>query len=615
MAATTPASGVKIWSVTATALALISAAVYLLTSLAAAWNFAWPQPAFDQWRLYAIYLTQPFPQSVLQLENGHRPIIPALLRVAEIEWLHANQHLQIAFGVGCALLTAGLLAWMAWRERGLPLPLRAAGVMLATVAVLWLGNARMLLHGNELVHAYLLTLSVVLGTLCMWRARQTDRLRWVILGAVCCTVATFCFGPGIATFPALAVLALALRLRARSFLVLGVGLLGCLLLYVFVLPGNGSVREMLEFRLLDSLTTTARWLASPWVNAWLGFADPPLLPWMKESRHLPVRILALSANGLNSLGLHWRSGMSAAIGFGGLAALGAYTLGRLRRWREPQRSEVVAFGVCLFAAATGVIIGIGRLHYFDQFPGQIFADRYLVWPCLFWFGLAMLGIHAVARRLPPRRVPALVTMLLLVPVMLLVTQGANSAWGAAVYRLNQRSAAAARSDVIDNEVFPDGADADRATVLDVLTLMRERKLAMFAEPGSEWLGQMLPTPPQANPVVQVQMLGTSAVADARNGEASAHFEGWVVQGIAALPRAGTLAVLDDHDLVRGFAEFSFIRPDAESLRLDLPSKRGFDGYIRHYGPSERYRLVHVSPAADRAILLGVIPPTSPIGTP
>ncbi len=176
MVATTPASGVKIWSVTATALALISAAIYLLTSLATIWNFAWPQPAFDQWRLYAIYLTQPFPQNVLQLENGHRPIIPALLRVAEIESLHANQYLQIVLGVGCALIAAGLLAWLVWRERGLPLPLRAAGVMLATVAVLWLGNARMPLHCNELVHAYLLTLSVVLGTLCMWRARQTDQL-------------------------------------------------------------------------------------------------------------------------------------------------------------------------------------------------------------------------------------------------------------------------------------------------------------------------------------------------------------------------------------------------------------------------------------------------------
>lgn len=592
-----------------TAFLTLAAGIYATTAIIAIGNFAWPQPAFDQWRLYAIYLTQPFPQNVLQLENGHRPIIPALLRVAEIDWLQANQTLQIGFGAACAVLTAGLLAWIAWREHALPRVLRASGVMFAVLAVLWLGNARMLLHGNELVHAYLLTLSVVMASLCVWRARQTQRLRWVGAASGCCVVATFCFGPGIATFPAMAVLVVALRLPWRNLMILGVGLVICLVLYLFVLPGDDGVRGMLAFRPLDSLVVAARWLSSPWLNSWVGLADPAVQPWVAESakRHFLGRISLALANALKVIGLHWSGWLSTGIGFAGLAALIVATVRRLRRWPEPQRNEVVALGVCLFAAATGAIIGIGRLGYFDKYPDQIFADRYLVWPCLFWYGLATLGIQFVATRVRERGALALAAIALAAPVLMFAAHRANAGWGAAVYRFNQRSAAAARSNVVDNDVFPNGADASRATVLEVLRLLRERKLAMFAEPGMEWLDRVWSGQIANDTDLAVQMLGVTAMVDARDGNPAAHFEGWVVHGIASVRNGGPLAVLDETDTVRGFAEFSFIAPNARSLRFDVPRKRGFDGYIHSFNPGHAYRLVQLHVDRGEATLLATLP--------
>src|SRR5262249_20118578 len=49
-------------------------------------NFGWRQPMFDQWREYETFLDLPFPQNVIQLNNGHRPMLPNLVRIAEIEW-------------------------------------------------------------------------------------------------------------------------------------------------------------------------------------------------------------------------------------------------------------------------------------------------------------------------------------------------------------------------------------------------------------------------------------------------------------------------------------------------------------------------------------------------
>lgn len=293
---------------------LLFALYYALTALTRIYGFAWPQPTMDQFRLYAWYLELPLPDSILQRENGHRPVIPGLIRVLEIHTLAAIQNLQIAFGAFCAAATAGLMAGVAWRERSLTLPMRAAAFALAIIAVFWMANARMLLHGNELVHAYLLTLNVVPGALAVWWARLRP---WagMTLASICGVLATFCFGPGMALFPALIVTGFALRLPWRSLAPAMIALGLCLLLYLFVWPGDGEVRSGLRFVPLEIVTTATRWLASPWVNAWLGFAAPPLIPGSDESMLRQAPWLVSGANGLQQLsGLSWSYGLALVFG-------------------------------------------------------------------------------------------------------------------------------------------------------------------------------------------------------------------------------------------------------------------------------------------------------------
>ena len=103
---------------------LLAGGWFLLTGLLEIINFGFRQPMFDQYRMYPNYLTLPFPDSVLQLENGHRPILPNLVQVAEAHWFSASQNLQLAVGGGSALLMAALLSIAAWRGPGTSLPTR-----------------------------------------------------------------------------------------------------------------------------------------------------------------------------------------------------------------------------------------------------------------------------------------------------------------------------------------------------------------------------------------------------------------------------------------------------------------------------------------------------------
>ena len=53
---------------------------------------------------------------MLEADNGHRELFPNLVRVLELEWLHANQWLQIATGAALACATASVLTWGIHRE-------------------------------------------------------------------------------------------------------------------------------------------------------------------------------------------------------------------------------------------------------------------------------------------------------------------------------------------------------------------------------------------------------------------------------------------------------------------------------------------------------------------
>ena len=111
----------------------LAALYFALNTLCAIINFGWREPMFDQWSEYETLLGLPFPQNVLQQVAGHRPILPNLVRVAEIRWFGADQSLQLVVGSLCAFLSAAILAGAAYGERKLPPVARWAGVMLSII--------------------------------------------------------------------------------------------------------------------------------------------------------------------------------------------------------------------------------------------------------------------------------------------------------------------------------------------------------------------------------------------------------------------------------------------------------------------------------------------------
>jgi len=569
-------------------------------------NYALRQPTFDQYKEYAAYLSHPFLDSVLNVENGHHPVFPALLANIEIALFHANQYLQLGVGSACVFVTVALLAFIAWRHE-MPRPARAAGVMLAVLGVLWLANARMLLQGVGQLQIYLVMLSVIIAMWATWIAAQKDS--WTATGtaSTASAVAMFTFGAGVAAFPTVLVLGFLLRLRWQKLLLLLLAFALCLVLYIYVLPGHEGVRNSLALRPLDSFATAAQWLSSPWANAFFGLADPPLQPWLTQNfRHTEIvgPLLTRMANTLVAgTGWRWQS-ISTIFGIAGLLTFVLLLLRRLVRRVPFLRYTAIATGLCIFGAMTAAIIGIGRLDYLAGNPNQVFADRYLGWPCLFWMGLMLLLLDEICQRELRARAALLVLPLILLPVLLLPTHRGWAGWAASMHQLAQRSAAAARSDVFDAAVFPEGDDAGREDVLRTLSLLKENRLAMFADSGWQLLGtSIVETAPVREITLTAHVMDT--LRDGVSDLPAASVEGELTQGMA-LVRGTQLVIVDDTQRVCGIAEFSFASRESDHpLRLHLPRKRGFDGYIRDYHAERSYRVAVLR--AETHVLLAQTP--------
>ena len=585
------------------ALLVALAAAWLLGALVAMANFALRYPAFDQYRLYTWYLGMDFPASVLQLENGHRPILPALVRIAEIEAGVAGQKLQTMVAVGLALGTLAVLVLAAWRGRRSALSW-ASMVLLATLGLFWLGYARMMMHGYEMVHVHLISLAVVLAVACVQRAGRERPVWHMAWAGIAALAATFSFGPGMACFVPVFLLAALLRLPPRSFVLPGLMFALAVLAYLGGLPGEDGVRGSLALRPLDNLRAGLQWLASPFFHAWLGFADAGMLAWNPGSRPEEKLLRDAALVVARALGPDWKTRAALMIGLAGVAG---WCWQVWRAWRYPQALSAIgglALGLASFGLAVGAIIALARLAYFDQHPGQLMADRYLPWPGLFWLGLALSAAERAAQSARPAWRALAPVLALSLFVVLLPSHRGQVGWSAAVHRGNQQSAVAAQLGIWDPERFPREQDASRHDVETTLARLRERRLSMFAEPAHALLADAWRAPPDAGPELPMaRAFVTRRFHDDKGNRAVAAFEGWLTR-IEDRPREPVLVVVDGQGRVRGLAKTSFIGPEKSPRRYNVPAKRGFDGYLLDPQPGETLRLLVLDPDT-RAVLAQV----------
>jgi hypothetical protein len=436
-------------------------------------------PYADAWFFLAEFMALPFPENVLRANNGHLEVLPDLVRVVELTWFSANQQVQLVVGIVLALAT--LLAAAAWLRRDPAATARLGASMLAlALGIFWLGNFRALMHVNETVHAYAVTLMLVLAVALGWRGGG----RASALAALAATVGSLSFGSGLAIFPALFGV-LAIRRAPPREWVAPVAAFAALLA-INVAFGDGTARRLGGAGFFAVVENLVRWLAGPVVYASWPLWDPAIaerVPFEPARAILVPLATALEARLGPVMTARWPTlafGLTSLAGFAALA---------LATWRAPGRLRVLGVAIAGFALAVGGLIAVVRAGYFEVHPDQLLAPRYVVWSSLYWAGLGV----ALAGVLRPRaaRWLGLAVFAALVPSQLWMHQ-----LGAGQREVAERIALGAAVGVIDaDERLGENTVADIAAALPGL---RVRRAAMYAWPEAAALGR--PLPPCAEPV-------------------------------------------------------------------------------------------------------------------
>lgn len=466
-----------------------------LTGVALVWGvyavsvYGWRDLYADQWRLYRQFLALPFPDNVLFLENGHRPVIPNLLRVAEIAWLRGNQWLQWAVGLAFAVGTVLLGWWVVLRDRAISSLSQAVCVVTLTLAVFWLANSRMLMHPNESVHTYLITMLVAAAGAV--GARLTNGARSVgpeiVAASAGCFVATFSFGPGVALFVALGLSLVIGRARWVNVAFLLAALVVTLAAY-FALPGGAGVSSVLQVRPIDNARIAAQWLSSPIMYLLLPFLDGG------QSGALPFELLRRAAAWSSSIytaifGDVWKSvGPQAVVGAVGITALFLQSVSCWRR-RATTPTRFAGFVFSWFGLGVAGVVSLSRLGYFDVHPGQVYANRYLPWPCLFWAGLVMIAlghprVEAAGARENTR--PWVVAAVTFFALAALASNPGWMQWSRFTQTLIRHQASAVLTDVYSPSLYQ--GETMPEEVKTGLPRVREARIAMFAHPAAGRLG-------------------------------------------------------------------------------------------------------------------------------
>jgi len=428
----------------------------------------------DPWRFTQKLLEMPWPANVLVSDNGHREILPNLVRYAELEWLHGNQWLQIGTGVALALATVWLLARII-RSDALAPPVRAAATVVAALSIFWLGSQRALTHANESVHAYLITVALMAGAALLLRG---DR-RGAVLAAVCGVAATFSFGSGVAVFVGLAAVLVVRRAPLSHWVPWIAGLLVAVGLHLGM--GRTGMPAQMAVAPLPQLDVLLRWLASPFIYLAWPALDPaaaqqlPFAPVRDVVHAVASSYQALFGPVLTSRWPHL------LIGAAGLAALCGMTWRTWQRGDSAGAGESVALAMAWFGVAVGGLVALSRWTYFADYPTQLAAPRYVPWSWLFWSGLVLWATMRIGLRRPRWAAwGALLLALVAVP---------STAWmaylGASMQRVANMTATAAAAGVVD----PDQTHGESVPgeVQAALPSLRAHGVAMFAWPEARYL--------------------------------------------------------------------------------------------------------------------------------
>lgn len=472
-----------------------AALYYVYTSIDAILRFAPHALYADQWRQYVDYLRLPFPQNIFHPDNGHRLVLPNLLAWIELRWFDSDQWLQICIGILCMLGGVSLAAGICMRDHLVPSWRRAAATFICAFAIFWLGNARTLTHSTELLHTSMPILFLMVALQASLRATEpplaatlTRSTTYVTLALCAATLATFSFGYGIAVFVSILAV-LGARKAPGALLILCVVCMGAIVLLYFGLQGGEGVRNVMTFAPLKNISTGTRWLGAPFVELFKYLLDPAASGLIDgrlgDVAHGIALVVSPYFPNLSTNAMPY-----AAFGAFGILALIAASLHCVLRREAAAPMQALGLGIAWLGLTAAAIVSVTRLESFHQYPDQVYANRYLPWPCLFWLGLALVALGS------PRAKGGVIAKITLVFALLLPILGQPSHHGGGIWvqlvsGLINNTAAGTQVGVVEKGASLGETQPDE--LLRGIEVLRQNRVAQFATRATTLIGQPVPT--------------------------------------------------------------------------------------------------------------------------
>jgi hypothetical protein len=434
--------------------------IQLTNTLTNTAHYTLQMPFQDQFRLTLRYITTPFPLSVFELENGHRPVIPGVLRWLELNYFSGRQSLQIVCAWGAAMVASGLLIRMCWREMDL---VRVCAVACAiTSTVLWNANARMFIHAYEATHVFLIFASLIMALALITQCGAVTKTQ-VLLASFAALVATLSFGPGIVVHGTVFGVLVLRRARWTSLVLALSAAFIAYVLYSYVLPGSDGVRGSSHAVSLGD-TSYFFWLRSCayWVEM--------LLPWgYVEGTRFGVCLTV----------------------FGAALAYTIYRIARLWLDRTPMsRCALVGAGIIMFGLVTNLLISVNRTALFLLNPADAIADRYLFWSALIWLGVAVFWL-ATTSPITKKRGALIVVAVACAAAFAVPKANWWRDWSSSTYRMVELTAVAYEQKIAHDHRIVEIAGSDIVATLKSIEIMRAAKVMAFASDAGDWMGQTL----------------------------------------------------------------------------------------------------------------------------
>jgi hypothetical protein len=534
----------------------------------------------DQWRIYTDYFNNPFPANVLTLQNGHRPVISGLFFLLDRYLFGARQNFLLTFGAFLAISTAVIIVWPFLKNRFISLLNKSLAVYIIFTAIFWLGNSRVLFHGNESVHAYLVPFLFLMSHHSLLRCQQTPdetetlpskEILWSLWACIFSLMALFSFGAGVAAPPTLVMMAFILRLSKTTKVIVMANIFLVAALY-FLMPSAPKVAGVLSS-------------SSPEIRGFTNFFSllgAPLIFLFSGPEALFLPRSELFTNTICPI-----------VGVLGIIILAWRAIDRFKIENRGIRMETTtALAMSLFSCIVVLLVAVMRSEYFSTHPDQLFANRYLIWTTLFWgsLGLEYLNFSRTTRNISIKRISTVLTVLVSL-VFAIVIHSNNHRWLAHIekwHNITNTAAVGLLIGIHDQQKVPQDLIASADHIFALSDILREEQLNIFSTPIAQSIRQNI-QPSTSSKSSTSQKLSAKLTAERTFTDPINHTLSALVTIQADLPTEppiGYILIADQTNKLVGATVLLSHQYGFDTM----PQHKSFSGYIKDYNMTGNYHL-------------------------